>query len=201
MEILVLILFFGGLIGGLVLLIRYVKRTAQKKVEWYKTWGLKLNLEHSMKKYLLAKLNTLAGELDGQPVIIYEKIVGSGKHQQLYTNITFQPNPFDFEFRIAKEGFFSKATKAFGAKDIEFGDDVFDKTFLLKSEDESKFRSLMDFRAQGALQAVEKNIAGSIMSTKTDFTYSYLGGFTKEAKVAELELILDFMRLLIKNKR
>lgn len=201
MEIFILILFFGGIIGGIVLLIRYAKRAGDRKVQWYQNWGRELNLTHESNKYMLTKLNTLYGPMEGETITIYEKIVGSGKNQTLQTNIVFEPNPFDFEFSIAREGFFSKAGKLFGGGDIEFGDEEFDKKFLLKSKDEAKFRSLMDFRAQEELRRIEKKLAGTISSTPTNFNYYFMGGFTKEEKIKEFNQVLDFMRMLIRNKR
>ncbi len=201
MEIVILVGFFALLIGVIVLSIRFVKKQNNKKIVLFQEWALRLNLQHEHKKQLLAKLNTLSGELDGVPVVIYEHIVGSGKNQVLYTTVTFAPNPFDFDFRIGKEGFFSKVGKSFGAKDIEFGDEEFDKTFLLKSKEEGKFRSLIDFRMQQELREIETSLAGTIASANGGFTYSIMGGFTKEEKIAEFENVLNFMRLLIRNKK
>ncbi|MDG1914288.1 MAG: hypothetical protein P8I55_06830 [Crocinitomix sp.] len=202
MEILALVGFFALLIGIIVLSVRFVKKQNKKKIELFQQWGLRLNLHHENKKQLLAKLNTLSGELDGKPVVIYEHIVGSGKNQVLYTTVTFAPNPFDFDFKIGKEGFFTKVGKSFGAKDIEFGDEEFDKKFLLKCKDqEDRFRSLMDFRMQGALTNIEKQLKGNISSTNAGFTYSLVGGFNKQTKLEEFEKVMTFMRDLIKNQR
>ncbi|MFT5821573.1 MAG: hypothetical protein ACI8ZM_002826 [Crocinitomix sp.] len=201
MEIFALIAFFGILIGIIVLAIRFVKKQNMKKIELYKQWGLRLNLAHEYKKQLLAKLNSLTGELDGMPVVIYEHIVGSGKNQVLYLTVTFAPNPFDFDFKIGKEGFFSKVGKSFGAKDIEFGNEEFDKKFLLKCKEEDRFRSLMDFRMQEELRNIEKQLKGAILSSNAGFTYSLVGGINKQAKLDEFERVLDFMRALMKNLR
>jgi hypothetical protein len=202
MEILALVGFFGILIAIIVFSIRFVKKQNNRKIELFQQWGLRLNLKHEHKKQLLAKLNSLSGELDGKPVIIYEHIVGSGKNQVLYTTVTFAPNPFDFDFKIGKEGFFSKVGKSFGSKDIEFGDEEFDKKFLLKCKDEEdRFRSLMDVRMQGALSSIEKQLKGNIMSTNAGLTYSLVGGFNKQAKLEEFEKVMTFMRDLIKNQR
>jgi hypothetical protein len=202
MEILALVGFFAFLIGIIVLSFRFVKKQNSKKIELFQQWALRLNLQHEHKKRMLAKLNTISGDLDGQPIVIYEHIVGSGKSQVLYTTVTFAPNPFDFDFKIGKEGFFSKVGKSLGSRDIELGDEEFDKKFLLKCKDhESRFRSLMDFRMQGALSNIEKQLKGQITSDSTGFTYSLAGGFNKQAKLEEFEKVIDFMRALIKNLR
>lgn len=201
MEIVILIGFFALLIGIIVFAIRWGKKQNARKIEWFKQWALRLGLTHESKKRFLAKLNTLSGELDSHPVVIYEHIVGSGKHQVLYTTITFAPNPFDFDFKIGKEGFFSKVGKSFGAKDIEFGDEAFDKKFLMKSKEEGRFRTLMDFRMQEGLRNIEKQLTGDIISTNAGFTFSLVGGFSKEVKIEEFERVMDFMRDLMKNLR
>ncbi|NOQ70926.1 MAG: hypothetical protein GQ574_02930 [Crocinitomix sp.] len=202
MEIVILVGFFALLIGIIVFAVRFVKKQNNKKIELFQQWALRLNLQHEHKKQLLAKLNMLSGELDGVPVVIYEHIVGSGKNQVLYTTVTFAPNPFDFDFKIGKEGFFSKVGKSFGSKDIEFGDEEFDKKFLLKCKDEEgRFRNLMDFRMQQELRNIEKQLKGAIQSSNAGFTYSLAGGFNKQAKLEEFERVIGFMRALIKNLR
>ncbi len=201
MEGIIAISVLVGLIALIVVLIRYSRKLNKRKIVWYQNWALKIGLQHELKKYMLTKLNVLSGDLENCPVVIYEKIVGSGKNQTLYTFIEFSPTPFDFDFTIGKEGFFSKVGKSFGAKDIEFGDEEFDKTFLLKSKEEGKFRSLIDFRMQQELREIETSLAGTIASANGGFTYSIMGGFTKEEKIADFENVLNFMRLLIRNRK
>ena len=190
-----------GLIVLVIFLVRYGKKINQKKIVWYQNWALKLGLQHELVKNGFAKLNVLHGNLDGCPVQIYEKMVGSGKNRAMHTYVEFTPSPFHFDFRIAKEGFFSKVGKTFGAKDIEFNDFEFDKKFLLKSKEEEKFRSILDYKAQHALSEIEKDLFGSIHNNGGKFSYSIPGGFAKEEKIADFERILDFMRLLIKNRK
>lgn len=201
MEGVIALIVLGGLIVLIIFLVRYSKKINQKKIGWYQNWALKLGLKHELSKYMLTKLNVLSGQLDGNQVLIYEKIVGSGKNRSLYTFVEFTPNPFDFQFSIGKEGFFSKIGKSLGAKDIEFDNTEFDKTFLLKSKEEDKFRAMMDYRAQEALRGIENVLVNSIVSNQKTLSYSIFGGFTKEEKIEDFERVMDFMRLLIKNKR
>lgn len=201
MEAVVSLSILVGLIILIIFLVRYSQKLNKRKVTWYQNWALKLGLKHELVKYMFAKLNVMSGSLEGCQVQIYEKIVGSGKNRSMHTFIEFSPNPFDFDFRIAKEGFFSKVGKSLGSKDIEFNDHEFDKTFLLKSKEEEKFRAIMDYPAQQALRGIEKDLIGSIYSQGDKFSYSIMGGFTKEEKIEDFERVLDFMRLLIKNRR
>lgn len=201
MEGIIAIVVLAGLIVLFVVLIRYSQRINKRKIVWYQNWAIRLDLKHELVKYLFAKLNVLSGEIENCPVSIYEKIIGSGKNSSLHTFIEFSPNPFDYDFSIAKEGFFSKVGKSLGAKDIEFNDHEFDKTFLLKSKEENKFRALMDYRMQQALREIESDLTGHIISNNKVFTYSIMGGFTKEEKIADFEKILSFMRQLIRNRR
>lgn len=201
MEFVILIGFFVGMILLVVFFIRYGKKKSQKKVEWYQRWGLKLNLNHSQTKHFFTKLNVLSGNLDGNPIMIFEKIVGSGKHQTVYTIASFSPSPFDFDFRIGKEGFLSKVGKSFGVKDIEFDNVEFDKKFLLKAKEENRFRSLMDYRMQQGLSEIENELRGSITNNNGQFEYTMVGAFTKEERLEEFDRVLQYMRALIKNKR
>jgi len=68
----------------------------------------------------------------------------SGKHSTQMTRviapITLKDN---FKFEIYREGFVRKIEKLFGAQDIEIGYPDFDKAFTIKSNNESKIKTLL----------------------------------------------------------
>lgn len=139
----------------------------------------------------------LSGKWKEHYVEIYERIVGSGKNQTVYTQIKFSNSPHNFQFRIGKEHFFSKIGKAIGFKDIEFDDLEMDKKFLFKSKDEDRFRTLMNYKILHDLQGVEKAITGNIENKDGVLMYTLVGVLNKQEKVDDLEKVLKFMGKLM----
>lgn len=199
MEIAVLIIALLLFVGLIVLLFRWVIRVNKKKVIMFQEWAQQLGLQHTQSKYMMNRLNDLQGQIDGLDVHIYEKIVGSGKHQTVVCNFSISPSPFNFDFRIGKEHFFSKTGKLLGMKDVEIGDEKFDKIFLLKSKDESQLKSVINYKIQGELMQVKDDLKSSIYANSEAVTYATIQPVTKQAHLASFEQVLRFAINLIKE--
>ena len=52
-------------------------------------------------------------------------------------------NPSGFRFTVYRKSIFSGIAKALGMQDIEVGDEVFDRDFIVKASDESRSRTLL----------------------------------------------------------
>ncbi len=194
--LIIIIVILGGLI---YLLVRLTQRLNKKKLAFYQTLSAELNMEHTVEKQFTTKLNTLTGQQNGRPVQITERIIGAGKHQTIQTFVEFKPSPFDFEFTISKEHFFSKIGRKMGLKDIEFDDFDLDRTFLLKSKDEEKFKALLDYRMQAALKEIDEPLKGTIRSTDKAFEYHLLSTAYDEDAANRLKSIMAFMQRLIES--
>lgn len=199
MEIAVLIIALLLFVGLIVLLFRWVIRVNKKKVIMFQEWAQQLGLQHTQSKYMMNRLNDLQGQIDGLDVHVYEKIVGSGKHQTVVCNFSISPSPFNFDFRIGKEHFFSKTGKLLGMKDVEIGDEKFDKIFLLKSKDESQLKSVINYKIQGELMQVKDDLKSSIYANPEAVTYATIQPVTKQAHLASFEQVLRFAINLIKE--
>jgi hypothetical protein len=192
MEYVILVGFFGFLIAIVVLALRHGKKVNARKRLLFVGLGEKHGLQHLESKYLMNKLNSLSGIVNGMEVQLYEKVIGSGKNQQITTNLSLTPSPFDFEFRIGKEHFFSKTGKLLGMNDIEFGDEVFDKKFLLKSKEEEKFKAIITYEVQQKLKDIADDLKGSIHGNLGHLAYS-TGPLANQVSFASFEKVFDFM--------
>ncbi len=179
----------------LYLLFQNGKKASLKKVEWYKAWAFKMNLNHSAEKYLMAKLNTVSGTLEGCNFKIFEKITGSHHESQyLHTFIHFEPSPFDFEFDISR--------KSLGGKsNFELGDPTIDDHFTFLTNDTAKFRALLTPDAINKLKLTSAFFGTGIKCDNEKLEHYYLGGLTKESQTEELEAILNVMQAFIKAKK
>ena len=199
MDIIIPIAFLAFIVALIVWVIKYTKKVNARKRQFFQDLGNKHNLQHLETKRSFTRLNSLSGKIKDMDVQVYEHIVGSGKSQQIFTTIQLTPSPFDFEFRIGKEHFFSKTGKLLGMKDIEMGDEEFDKIFLLKSKEEDKFRAVLTYDVQQRLKTISSDLTGSIYGNLGNLSYS-AGVVAKEAQFKQLEKVFDFM-LSLDNER
>lgn len=198
--ILIVVLFFGVLIGIVVLTIRWAIKQNKKKTLIFTEFAKEHNLQYSFSKYMFATLNSVQGEYNGVQLNIYEKMVGSGKNQHVVTTFTLASSGLNFDFSIGKEQFFSKTGKLLGFKDIEFGDAAFDKAFLMKSKSEDEFRSLMNYENQARLTAIKDDLAGTISCKDGLLSYSITGVLGHKKNREKFMNVLQFAIDLTKTR-
>lgn len=70
---------------------------------------------------------------------------GGYRSQAAYTRFsTAFENPEGFHFKVVPQGLLERVGKLLGLQDVEMGDPAFDKTFLVKSNDEARAREVLD---------------------------------------------------------
>jgi hypothetical protein len=101
----------------------------------------------------------LAGTSDGVRITIFTEHRGSGKSNTTYTVVRADyPKPLPFDLHIAYEGGFTRLGKAlFGLRDLEIGDEAFDRAVRVKTNDEGAARAALG--APGARAAILGMIA------------------------------------------
>lgn len=199
LPFLILFLFLGLMVAIVVWAIRYSRRKNREKNARYQEFGLRHNLTYSEQPYMFIKLPYLAGKIGDHTLDIYEKVVGSGKHQTYYTVINFSNSPHNFQFRIGKEHFFSKIGKKMGFQDIEFDNHELDKLFLFKSDNEDQFRSIMNYKILHDLEGIAPKIKGGIQNENGNLNYTQLGVLSKPEQFEDIEAILKFMTKLVQK--
>lgn len=135
-------------------------------------------------------------------------VVSTGKSTITYTRVrTAFKNPKEYKLKLGKEGFFSKVGKAFGGQDIEIGDEIFDQSHIIKSNDESmttrllnkfEIKSRINFKKNFSLDIVQKNSMGiKSVEGESGLIFYTVGKLKHEVEVITLiELfrhILDYM--------
>ncbi len=89
------------------------------------------------------KGSKLTAKIGEWTVVLDTHKVSTGKSTVTYTRIRAPyVNQNGFRFTIYKKSIFSDLGKLFGMRDIEIGYDEFDDSFIIKSNDEDKVRSL-----------------------------------------------------------
>jgi hypothetical protein len=130
----------------------------------------------------------------------------SGKHSTFLTRvivpITLRDN---FKFEIYKEGFIRKIEKLFGAQDIEIGYPEFDKSFIIKSNNELKIKTLLGNKEIRKLIGSLKDVNIQILNyqgiwekelPENEFELSYfIDGIIGD--LATLHLLLELFKLML----
>ncbi|MCB9233518.1 MAG: hypothetical protein H6581_17815 [Bacteroidia bacterium] len=142
---------------------------------------------------------TIRGKLGESDVTVYFYKTGSGKHQQFWTaaDLTVY-NPGRKTFKILKENFLTKIGKVFGGQDIQVGDPEFDKEFILKSNDEGFFTSLLSdpIRDQMMRVWVERKPAGNLELQGNRLKYVENGFMNSMIQTARMKQVLILMSAL-----
>lgn len=201
MEYLAIVGVFGFIIAVVVWAVKFTKRMNEKKQNLFKDFADRKGLSHSSEKRFLHTLNTIDGTLNNCHFQITEKIIGSGKNQQVMAEIKFFNSPINFDFKISREHLFTKVGKKFGVQDIEIGNDEFDSLFLLKSESENEMKDLMTYDIQIELREIVKELRAAIVQKNGVLSYSVPGGLINEKAFKSTERVIDLMIKLMNVKR
>ena len=118
-----------------MIMLLYARNRNMKKGELYQSFADGNGFEYFQTSRFLQLRPVIKGTKSDLSFEFFEEVVGYGKSKRTFTLIKFENSPFDFEFKIGKEHFFSKMGKIFGFRDIEFRNEKFDRAFLLKSKD------------------------------------------------------------------
>lgn len=196
-----LIAILAGVIGIAILIVVLGKKAKSKRLKdkYYDA----LCSKYEFKKFVGAtsafsgKLFTAEGEHKGLDFKITEVIRKSGSSKKVFTNVEVIHHS-GFDFRIAKETFFTHLIKYVGVTDIEFEDVELDKTYLFKSSDESSFREFMKPDILALLLSSAKNFNGLLEAKDNKLTYTVQSTLSDESMLEEIEAMM-FLILTMKR--
>jgi len=97
-------------------------------------------------------------EYKGFHILFDNYTIYSGKYSQILTRCRFGFNSDqNFRFQIYRNGIARTIEKIFGAQDIKIGFDDFDKSFIIKSNDDFKiFNLLKDEKIRNLIEAQDE---------------------------------------------
>lgn len=102
---------------------------------------------------------------------------GSGKNKRYYTEINFElENKYEYTLTLYKERIWSKIGKLVGMQDIEIGDDPFDKSFIIKSNDDYfATEVLKNQKTKDFFKMIRNAMDGSFVLEGNNLNYKQLG--------------------------
>lgn len=139
-------------------------------------------------------------------VIFDNFTVWSGKYSTETTRIVVPIISIDgFRFEIYREGFIRKIEKLFGAQDIKIGYPDFDKTFIIKSNNEFKIKTLLRNKEIRELIESQKEVNLQISDQKgiwgeklpkNEYELSYFVDGQIQ-NIQTLKLLLELLKLIL----
>lgn len=133
-PILMLFLLLPLLIGLPMIYLAVQHR--KKRIQSWIALAERLGLSYAEEGY---DQPAIRGTLGGRPVSARCEQRGSGKSRHYVTVLRVELDPSaPLGLQLSPEGLFAKATKLIGAQDVQVGDPTFDKTFLIKANDEAE---------------------------------------------------------------
>ena len=173
---LVVLLMILPTVGIFLFVFWFIKRSFVKtEQQWEllaKRLSAQLHMPESRWAWILGKYPTIEGNVGGFPFTCYMFVRGSGKHQQTYTAFAFETKaPSSKTLSLYKEGFFSKIGKAFGGQDIQIGDEDFDKSYIIKSNDELFAKRVYNPRTRQLLLRKMPRMTGQFVLENGILTY------------------------------
>ncbi len=74
---------------------------------------------------------------------IHHSVVGEKSYETEFTRVRLEfISPDNLRLRLTKQAFVDSISKLFGAQDIQIGDKIFDKRFMIKGNDDYKIQTL-----------------------------------------------------------
>lgn len=127
---------------------------------------------------------SLEGQLNGMPFSfsMYNTNTGIGTTSCTIFKLTINPSGGNKVVQISKEGVMGSIYKASGAKDVQVGDEAFDKKFIVETNNMDFLQKLLQPKTKNMILAQEKNIVGFL-------------------KISEKEIIYDAVDALMTDKR
>lgn len=174
-------------------------RQRRKMCEYFAIFADKLGCPASIPEGFFGGFPSLSGIYRKRSLRVYmfKRSSGTGNNRRTTTYTAFEiqvSNTDGFEFHVYEQGLFTTLLTKFGMQDIQSGDEVFDKEFIIKSNDEEKIRNMltppiiskfMDF--------AERYTAFGVQLKGNRFYYEAPVTITGENSMQRFEEMINFM--------
>jgi hypothetical protein len=154
------ILLLFGAIAGVVALF-----TRNRNQELNRTWmKVAQKLDISLRPAAFGTKPLLSGFVDGHDLTVDIDKKRRGKNNRAYTRFRLGMQPLGLGLKLKSEGFFDGIGKAFGAKDIQVGDPLFDHAVMVRGKDEAVMREYLSPKRRRVIQHFLSSFSGAVIT-------------------------------------
>jgi len=142
-----------------------------------KRLGVPAKLPASRKNPFMEYYPKIEGHLMKRPFSLEMYQQGKGKNKRYFTELNFElENKYEYTLNVYKERIWSKFGKLVGMQDIEIGDPPFDKSFMIKSNDDYfATEVLKDQVTKDCFKMILHSMDGEFKLENTTLNYKQLG--------------------------
>lgn len=165
--------------------VQYRKRRTRSWMELAERLGLSYTEEDDAQP-------AIRGTLGGRPISVRceQRSSGNSRHYVTVLSVELDPSA-PLGLRLSPESLFTKAAKLVGAQDVQVGDPLFDKTFLIKAHDEDEaIRYFEPAHRRQALLDLHARVKGWWIADGALVTEP-LGILTGDQIEAQLHILVD----------
>jgi len=147
----------------------------------------------------MRKAPELKGTRKGQPIRLFTYSRSAGKSQIAYVALRMGVSaPDNWKFQFNAEGIFSKLGKSLGMREIESGDERFDKVFVIKSKSPDLVKAILipEIKEQFYVAWEERGAQGILKLKDGELQYDEVGSLNSEKMLRRFLAMLELMRLL-----
>lgn len=198
-EQLIIPFFVFFFLGIAVLIVLFGIRQKRKLRENFASFAEKLGCTAQIPQGYFGGFPSLTGNYRKRPLSVYmfTRSSGSGKSRSTTTYTAFKidvNNSENFEFNIFEQGFFTTIATKLGMQDIQIGDDVFDKEFIIKSNNEPMVINLLTPGIkQQFMEMAERYPSFGIKLSGQQFYYETANTLASGAFAEKLETLINFI--------
>lgn len=123
----------------------------------------------------------IAGQRNGMDIEVSVQATRSGNNNQVMTTYRVAYPRLGHDFKLTRQTGFNRITQAFGAQDIEVGDQNFDDAFVIKSDDPNAIKLLLTPAVRMSLLRLQSAHPGVVV--EDDHIRYQTSGMEKRADV------------------
>ena len=157
----------------------------------------KLGLEYRQQKFgLFDTVGAATGKLMEREVGFHQFTTGSGKTEQKWCAVSVFPKETGrLTFNLHQQGWVSKLEALFGAREATVGDEAFDKTWFLQTNEPEFLGAALVPEIREKLMAAQAagGLAVHFRLEKGTVRYAELGDFSSDSACARLEQMLPVL--------
>ena len=189
-ELWVGVIVLGGFAGTFGLIIWLIVVTSRKSYEniCYLAERLGFEIPAEERKFGFYNSPDIVGEVRGKQVRLYTYTTGSGKSKSTWAAVSVVPLEHGgLTFSLSRQGFGTRVLELFGAKEIQVGDEVFDREWFIQT-------NAPDYLAMGLLPEMRQKIQtthGKWKLAEGEILYVEKGSFSSRTRCDQFVEIVD----------
>lgn len=189
-QTLIPLLFFGGFLIFLVVILRVAASTSRKALENMHRLADRLKLQVTANKPVLGfhQSPEATGIIRGKAVRIYNYTTGTSKSKNIWAAVAVTPAAHgDLTFQLSHQSFGTKVMELFGAREIKVGNPAFDREWFIRT-------NAPDFLTAALLPEVQQKIQAHKGTWKLEdgiVLYAEKGSFTDARRCERFPTVVD----------